>query len=258
MRVILPLCLPAVSAIFLMWRLSVASRGVLAFSTTISAASSSASSSRLTTICRLGNCRQQSPSSKYIPKQRQASGYTAQFAATTTDDNDSSSTTETTNTEERTWNLGGLQKEVSRLTVRSHKKIGKARQRLDKANQEVERLTSDPNVSLEELEECPNVEALEADLEELQTRLKNLNKLEVLLSDVKGKGKNVVLPDHVADLAIQLEINDEPPKADAKVTKKEKGPRNMHSFRLPYRRFYTKNKTEIRVRRTTLVYVSIV
>jgi hypothetical protein len=241
MRVILPLRL-------LMWRLSVTSR-VLAFATTASTTKLRGFQGSLL-ACRLGNCRQGPGRNKYARKQRQDNSYTTYLAATTDDDNDS--TTATTKTEERTWNLGGLQKEVSRLTVRSHKKIGKARQRLDKANQEVERLTSDPDVSLEELDKCPNVDAMEADLKELQTRLQNLNKLEVLLSDVKGKGKNVILPEHVADLAIQLEVNDEPPQRDAKVTKKEKGPRNMHSFRLPYRRFYTTNKTEIRVRKTTM------
>lgn len=174
--------------------------------------------------------------------------FTAQFFSATTDDNDAITDID------RTWNLSGLQKEVVRQTVRCHKKIGKARQRLDKANQEVERLTSDPNVSLKELEQCPNVEALEAELQELQDRLKDLNKLEVLLVDVKAKGKTVVLPDHVAELAIRLEVQDETPDRTAvKATKKEKGPRNMESFRLPYRRYYTKNKTEIRVRVVVLL-----
>lgn len=247
-----------------MWRLSLrvasSSRGgggVLAFSTTATSVTSRGTScAAVAPLIRgpLGNLRQGSSppsSSKHSSKRRHAGSYATKFVASTaTDDQESSSSTaETINlAPERTWNVGGLQKEVSRLTVRCHKKIGKARQRLDKANEEVERLTSDPNASLEDLEKCPNVEALEAELQELQIRLTDLNKLEVLLGDVKGKGKNVILPEHVADLAIQLEIDDEPTMQDTtKVTKKEKGPRNMQSFRLPYRRFYTKNKTEIRV-----------
>lgn len=149
---------------------------------------------------------------------------------------------------ERTWNIGGLKKEVSRLTVRAHKKIGKASERLHKANQEVERLTSDPDVSLEELEQCPNVDELEQDLQELQTRLQGLNKLEVLIADIAGKKKDVVLPPHVAQLAFDLEIQDQPPLPNnVNRVKKEKGPRNMKSFRVPYRRYFTENKTEIRV-----------
>jgi hypothetical protein len=151
-----------------------------------------------------------------------------------------------TKTFESTWNLGGLKKEVSRLTVRCHKKIGKANQRLQKANDEVGRLTSDPNVSTEELEACPNIEGLEADLEELRERLTKLNQLEVSMQDIKGK--KALLPEHVAELALELQVDDEPPTRKAKPTKKEKGPKNMEAFRLPYRRFYTNNKTEIRVR----------
>lgn len=153
--------------------------------------------------------------------------------------------TDFSKTVESSWNLGGLKREVSRLTVRCHKKISKANQRLQKANAEIDRLTSDPTVTLEELDACPNIEGLEADLEELRQRLSKLNQLEVLMQDIKGK--KVVLPDHVAELALELQVDDEPPTRNAKPAKKEKGPRTMKSFRLPYRRFYTNNKTEIRV-----------
>ena len=147
---------------------------------------------------------------------------------------------------ESTWNLGGLKKEVSRQTVRCHKKISKANQRLEKANAEVERLTRDPDVSLEELELCPNVGEMVEELESLRERLTQLNQLEVSIQDLKGK--NVVLPEHVAQLAIDLEVNDEAPAPQARPEKKEKGPKTMTSFRVPYRRYYTNNKTEIRVR----------
>ena len=148
---------------------------------------------------------------------------------------------------DRTWNLGGLRKEVSRLTMRCHKKIGKANQRLQKAQQEVDRLTSDPDVTMDELEKCPNIDELETDLSDLQSRLQGLNQLEVLLQDVKGKN-DVVLPEHVVKLAIDLEVDDVPSKRPEQGRKKkEKGPKEMKSFRLPYRRYYTQDKTEIRV-----------
>jgi hypothetical protein len=156
-----------------------------------------------------------------------------------------------TKTVESTWNLGGLKKEVSRLTVRCLKKIGKANQRLQKANDDVDRLTSDPNASMEELEACPNIEGLEEDLKEVRERLTKLNQLEASMQDIKGK--EVLLPEHVAKLALELQVDDEPPTRKAKTTKKEKGPRNMEAFRLPYRRFYTINKTEIRVRYRLLI-----
>jgi hypothetical protein len=164
-----------------------------------------------------------------------------------------SSVDEETSTSDKTidsqWNVGGLRKEVTRLTMRAHKKIGKANQRLAKATAEVERLTSDPDVSMEELETCPDLEELQAGLTEIQDRLTNLNQLEVLLVDVKGK--SVVLPEHVAELALELEVNDEPQTRAARPVKQEKGPRKMESFRVPYRRFYSESKTEIRV--STLV-----
>lgn len=148
---------------------------------------------------------------------------------------------------ERTWNLVGLRKEVARLTVRCHKKTGKANQRLQKAQEEVERLTGSEDVTMEELEKCPNMDELESQVEELRTRLVQLNQLEVLLADIKGK--SAVLPEHIAKLAFSLEVDDAPPQRQERGEKKQKGPRNMASFRLPYRRFYTVNKTEIRVSR---------
>ena len=148
---------------------------------------------------------------------------------------------------ESSWNVPSLKKETTRLTVRCHKKIGKASQRLRKAQEQVERLTSSPDVTMEELEKCPNIDELEADLSNLQQRLKKLNKLEVLLLDVKGSKKPVILPEHVASLAIELEVSDEGPVRKERAPKKNKGPKKMQAFRLPYRRFYTVNKTEIRV-----------
>lgn len=160
-----------------------------------------------------------------------------------------SSVDEETSTAEKTidsqWNVGGLRKEITRLSMRVHKKIAKANQRLTKATAEVERLTSDPDVSMEELDTCPNLDELQADLTEIQDRLKKLNQLEVLLIDVKGT--SVVLPEHVAELALELQVNDEPQKRAARPVKKAKGPRVMESFRVPYRRFFSENKTEIRV-----------
>ena len=147
---------------------------------------------------------------------------------------------------DHTWNLGGLRKEVSRLTVRCHKKIGKANQRLKIAEEKIDRLTGPSGeVSSEELKLCPNLNELEKQLDELRNRLTSLNRLEVLLQDIKGK--KAVLPDHIAALAIQLNVKDEQNPRE-RGPKKQKGPKNMNSFRLPYRRYYTSDKTEVRVR----------
>lgn len=146
---------------------------------------------------------------------------------------------------DRIWDIGGIRKEVSRLSVRCHKKVGKANERLRKAQEEVDRLTSDESVTMEELEKCPNLDELEAQVEELRSRLLQLNQLEVLLADIKGKKK--ALPEEIVKLATSLEIDDKPPQKQPRGPKKQKGPKSMTAFRLPYRRFYTINKTEIRV-----------
>ncbi|KAG7369956.1 DUF814 RNA-binding domain protein [Nitzschia inconspicua] len=179
--------------------------------------------------------------SKFVQCRMTASSTSENINATTLDTNDDTLLPKTT------WNLSGLRKEVSRATVRCHKKIGKASQRLQAANDQVDRLTSKDDATLDELEACPNLDALQKDVVELQTRLKQLNQLEVLLQDVKGKG-NVQLPEHIAQLAVELQVDDQPTQQPERgPPKKDKGPKTMTSFRLPYRRFYTENKTEIRV-----------
>jgi hypothetical protein len=146
-----------------------------------------------------------------------------------------------------TWNIPGLKKEVTRFILRSHKKIAKASTRLTNAQEFVEKLTSDDDdyaATVEELETCPNVDALEFELKELRTRLQKLNELEHLLnSETK---KRAVLSKQAASLALELGVNDEPPKRPLRVPKKKKGPR-QEAPRKPYKRYYTINKTEIRV-----------
>lgn len=151
----------------------------------------------------------------------------------------------TSKTIDSTWNLPGLKKEVQRAVARSHKKVGKATQRFKQAQEVVEQLATDPNASLQDLENCPNVEAMEMDLNELKERLQGLNQLEQALGAVKGKS-GVVLPPDVAQLALDLGVDDQPPARPERGPPKKKGPRRMGA-RLPYRRYYTVNKVEIRV-----------
>jgi len=153
----------------------------------------------------------------------------------------------TATAEKKTWNIPELKKEASRLTLRCHKKIGKASTRLAKANEQVEEIRTNPDATLEELESCPNITVFEKELEDLRCRLEGLNLLEEKLQKVKGsKGKEVVLPDDVLDLVMELEVNDAPPQRQQRPKKKKKGPRSV-APRLPYFRYYTKCNTEIRV-----------
>ncbi|CAB9503141.1 Domain of unknown function (DUF814) [Seminavis robusta] len=155
---------------------------------------------------------------------------------------------ECTKTVDSEWDIKGLKQEVSRHILRSHKKIGKASTKIQKAQELVEKLTADENATLEQLEACPNLDALELELQELQARLRGLNQLDEELAAVGGPKKQI-LPQEIAQSALDLGVNDQPPARQPRGPRKVKGPRtkNPPKTRLPYRRFYTQDKTEIRV-----------
>ena len=148
---------------------------------------------------------------------------------------------------ESTWNIPELKKETARLVLRCMKKVGKASTKLSKANDIVEELRTNPETTQEQLENCPDIRSIETELSNLRERLTKLNELEEKLSSMK-KGKSVVLPEDIASLALELEVNDAPPKRAPRGPKKKKGPRT-EAPRKPYFCYYSKNKTEIRVGR---------
>ena len=144
-----------------------------------------------------------------------------------------------------TWDIASLKKENSRLTLRSLKKLGKANTKLLQAREVVERLMTDPSTTLENMEQCPNVEAIELELRELQERHQKLIKLEGLLHSEKKRSG--LLPLQVIDLVVDLGVSDEPPRPPQRGPGKQKGSRESASKRLPYRRYFCLDKTEIRV-----------
>jgi NFACT protein RNA binding domain len=159
---------------------------------------------------------------------------------------------------ERQWNVTGLKKEVGRLIQRSHKKIGKASERLRKTQEEEQLLDKNDNEPAaaaasfkdNKLDDFSNLSAEEQyeELEALRARLQDLNKLESALASYKQKS-NAVLPEDIATLAIALDVDDTPPARPDRGPPKPKGPR-VSGPRLPYRRFYSQQKTEIRVGKT--------
>jgi predicted ribosome quality control (RQC) complex YloA/Tae2 family protein len=163
-------------------------------------------------------------------------------------DDDDDDSTHQEKTLESSWNIPSLKKELTRLISRSHKKIGKASQKLRKAQETIDRLTDESSqASLEELEQCPdNMEALEFEMIELQTRLQGLNALDELLK-AQPKKEAVVLPEETARLAIDLGVNDKPPPPPVRGPGKPKGPREEEKSRVPYRRYFSFQNIEIRV-----------
>jgi NFACT protein RNA binding domain len=161
----------------------------------------------------------------------------------------------TRNTLERQWNVTGLKKEVGRLIQRSHKKIGKASERLRKTQEEelLDKSNDEPATASFKDKKLDDFSSLSAEeqyeeLEALRARLQDLNKLESALASYKQKS-NAVLPEDIATLALALDVDDAPPARLDRGPPKPKGPR-VSGPRLPYRRFYSQQKTEIRVGKT--------
>lgn len=144
------------------------------------------------------------------------------------------------------WNIKEFKKEITRVILRNHKKIAKASIRYRNAEKQMEEIVEkESEASLEELESIPNVEGYKIELEALQARLKQLMQLEEGVSKIKKSGGDVVLPASLAALAIELEINDSSPVRQVR-TKKKKN-RDPVVQRRPYKRYFTKDGTEIRV-----------
>lgn len=152
---------------------------------------------------------------------------------------------ETTKSLESTWNITSLKKEVQRLVLRSHKNVAKANTRLSQARMKEEELMTKPEVTLDDLNSCPSVDAAESELKELQARLIKLNALEELLCPEKKK--QGVLPPAAAALALELGVTDEPAPKQERGPGKANGPKETSKSRLPYRRYYSNDNVEIRV-----------
>jgi hypothetical protein len=138
--------------------------------------------------------------------------------------NDDSHGTEVdTSQEQRTkiWNISYLKKEVNRLIMSSYKKMGKV---------EVEQITTTNS---------PINENVSSRSKDLPTRHEKLLQLESLLqSETNAKG---TLSSSIVNLILELELK------DVKVITQKPPSKKAVTKRLPYRRYYTQDQTEIRV-----------
>ena len=146
---------------------------------------------------------------------------------------------------EKVWDIKVLKLEVNRLYMRTFKKIGKANERLSKALIEYNDIISTADVPLKRMEECPNPDVLQADLNSLQATLAKLAYLEEELKSVKSLS-NEKFP-ALALLADELGVSDTPPPVQERGPKKVKtqpsGPRK------PYHVYTGLDGIEIRVGR---------
>ncbi|KAL7444480.1 hypothetical protein ACHAXH_008928 [Discostella pseudostelligera] len=184
-----------------------------------------------------------------------------------------------------TVNIPLLKKEIIRLTLRTHKKIDKASTRIRGAEEQYNKLrlaidanSSDDGVDeklMQQLEQAPNVEQYKQELKELQDRLQKLNWLEVQFNIPPLKSKKELSYDELEKLVpneggqiiqyiLDLEISDDYESqkqkkiemdANYRRAKKEKSmqlkeqnsQQPKQGGRLPYRRYYSEQHTEIRV-----------
>jgi len=209
------------------------------------------------------------------------SHFSSQIFMTVDDDNFAENRTTPT-----TVNIPLLKKEIMRLTLRTHKKIDKASTRIRGAEEQYNKLrlaidacSSDDGVDeklMQQLEQAPNVEQYKQELKDLQDRLQKLNWLEVKFNMPPLKSKKELSVDElektvpneggqIIQYILDLEISDDYESqkqkkiemdANYRRAKKEKSmqlkeqnsQKPKQGGRLPYRRYYSEQQTEIRVR----------
>ncbi len=205
------------------------------------------------------------------------SQFTSRLFITIDDDNSAENRT--------TANIPLLKKEIARLTLRTHKKIDKASTRIRGAEEQYNKLRlaidacpSDYGVDdklLQQLEQAPSVELYKQELRDLQDRLQKLNWLQEQLNKSPLKNKKELSFDEILNIVpnegaqvtqyiLDLDISDDYESqrqkkiemdANNRLAKKEKSMKlNEHNVqqpkqggRLPYRRYYSQQQTEIRV-----------
>lgn len=146
-----------------------------------------------------------------------------------------------------TVNLKGLKQEVSRVILRTFKKVGKANERLQRAEEEYASVMEMENPPLEKLETCPDPDELKAQLLELQNNLNQLRDLEESLKDIKSTSD--IKFSGLWQVAKTYNISDTAPPPPERGPKKPKGKAPLP--RLPYNLFTSNDGIEIRVGRTS-------
>jgi NFACT protein RNA binding domain len=150
-----------------------------------------------------------------------------------------------TNKPKEQWNIKGLRVEVSRAYLRAFKKVGKASENLEKALKVLNDLSApESQATLEQLEKCPDVDGLRAELNTLKTRLADVSKLEDDLKILKN-AQDPLFGD-IVERAIALHISDEPPP---KVERPKKVKAPPTGPRLPYFVYTSAEGISIRVGR---------
>lgn len=179
------------------------------------------------------------------------------------------------------FDIPNIKKGTMRLILRTHKKIGNVSTRIRNAEEQYDkvRVAMDARslddvldeALLQRMEHTPNMEQYQQELSDLQARLQKLNWLEGQFNNPALKSKRQLTMEELTKLGpdgvrvvqyiLELDIDDDESvrlrkietdrtnkraKAEKAVSMKDQCP-PQHGGRLPYRRYYSEQRTEIRV-----------
>jgi len=145
-------------------------------------------------------------------------------------------------------NLNGLRKEANRNYLRVVKKVGKASDRLKRAEVNLEDFLKIEEPTQADFERCPNPETCAAELAALKERLTSLQELEEALSGLKNDKDDGY--DAALTLAVSLGISDTPPTMAPKGPSKKGKKRGIPPPpRKPFFVYKSADNIEIRVGR---------
>ena len=178
------------------------------------------------------------------------------------DDDDDDDSKPTPNNTVVNLDVSGLRQETKRQETKALKKVANATTKLRLSKEKMNELLENPNATTEMLEECPDVDFLESDVEEKKKRLEEVRTLLAMVENFTGGKKNKEDDSkwqECAEFAMKLGISDAPPPKPPRGPKKVKnvsktGPRR------PYFAYASGNDvnddediptTEIRVGRTS-------
>lgn len=144
------------------------------------------------------------------------------------------------------WDVAGLKSEAQRQLDRAVKKVGKTTTKLREAREAVDALMSNDGATLEDLEKCPDVDAIAAELEELRAKSRALSDFCDGLKGIKSAGNPAFAG--LVSTAVELGVGDAPPPRQPRGPKKKKGPKTS-APRKPYWTYKSIDGVDIRVGR---------
>lgn len=145
----------------------------------------------------------------------------------------------------KVWNIKALKEEVERLHRRTFKKITHLSERFLRESEVSQRVMAMESPTIQELEKCPDPLSTQAEMAEMQKRLRSLEEIRNVLQNVKNSQDDNF--QSIVPQIIAFNISDTPPPKQVRGEKKPKGVKPPP--RLPYFTYRSLDGIEIRVGR---------